>query len=166
MAKKTYVLWVEDDAMYNLQYIASPIVMNPKYDLTLAITVSEALHYLQRRQYDVIVFDLRLPPGKQQEWVTLNQQLGKAMEPPRLGLHLLTNLYGCANGNTLPLPEVKPPPPITRVGILSVDSWEDVATGLNGLEFHEANYRQKSVGMPSHILLSLVEEILDDLRAM
>lgn len=160
MAKKTYVLWVEDDAMYNLQYIASPVVMNPKYDLTLAITVSEALDHLQRREYDVVVFDLRLPPGEERDWVQLNQRLSEAMEPPRLGLHLITNLYGTANGHTLALPQVKQPP-IARIGILSVDSWEDVEDGLNGLQFLKTNYRQKSVGMPSDILLHLVEEILN-----
>lgn len=166
MAKKIYVLWVEDDAMYNLQYIASPIVMNPNYDLTLAITVTEALHHLQRREYDVIVFDLRLPPGKQSEWVQFNQKLGQAQEPPRLGLHLITNLYGLANGSSLPIPEVKPPPPITRIGILSVDSWEDVEDGLDNLKFHKTNYRQKRVGMPSDILLHLVQDILGELEAM
>lgn len=165
MSKKIYVLWVEDDAMYNLQYIASPIVMSPKYDLTLAITVSEALHHLQKRRYDVVVFDLRLPPGREKDWVTLNQQLSQAMEPPRLGLHLITNLYGTANGHSLPLPDLEPPP-ITRVGILSVDSWEDVADGLHGLAFHKTNYRQKRVGMPSNILLHLVEDILGEMHVM
>lgn len=161
MPKKNYILWVEDDATYNLQYIASPVVMNPRYDLTLAITASEAIHFLQRRQYDALVFDLRLPPGKQQEWVRLDQKLGQLMEPPRLGLHLLYNLYSPRNnGHSIHLPVLPPPPPIHQVGILSVDAWEDVADGLVQLHFHQTNYRQKRAGMPSNILLQLVQDIL------
>ena len=108
MAKKTYVLWVEDDAMYNLQYIASPVVMNPKYDLTLAITVSEALDHLQRRDYDVVVFDLRLPPGEENAWVKLNQKLGEAMEPPRLGLHLNATKTKMITLGSLPYGSISP----------------------------------------------------------
>ena len=162
MAKKNYVLWIEDDATYNLQYIASPVVMNPRYDLTLAITASEAIHFLQRRSYDAIIFDLRLPPGKELEWVSLDQKLGKSMEPPRLGLHLLRNLYAAHNnGHTVVLPELPPPPPINNVGILSVDAWDDVADGLASLQFQKNNYRQKQAGMPSNILLQLVQKILE-----
>lgn len=163
MPKKIYVLWIEDDATYNLQYIAAPVVMNPRYDLTLAITVSEALHHLQRRRYDVVVFDLRLPPGKEKDWVSLDQFLGQQMEPPRLGLHLLLNLYGVLDKrHAVRIPMQINPPPITQVGVLSVDSWEDVEDGLLSLKFRKTNYRQKRAGMPSNILLQLVEEMINN----
>ncbi|MEM7130999.1 MAG: hypothetical protein AAF702_32050 [Chloroflexota bacterium] len=165
MPKKNYVLWVEDDATYNLQYIAAPVVMNPRIDLTLAITATEAIHFLKRRPYDALIFDLRLPPGKQEEWVSLDQKLGQLMEPPRLGLHLLRNLYCPSNnGHTILLPAIPPPPPIHQVGILSVDPWDDVADGLATLEFQKNNYRQKQAGMPSNILLQLVQDILGSYR--
>lgn len=155
---KKYVLWIEDDATYNLQHIASPVVRDPKFDLTLAVTVSEALHHMQSREFDALIVDLRLPPGKQREWVLLHQQLGRSGDPPRLGLHLLQNLYEHPNKQPISLPAIQTPP-INRVGILSVDAWMDVQENLDKIGFSRGHYQQKSAGMSSQILLKLVERI-------
>lgn len=160
--RKKYVLWIEDDATYNLQYIASPVVMNPKYDLTLAVTVSEAVHHLQSRLFDALVVDLRLPPGKQHEWVRLHQMLGRSGDPPRLGLHFLLNLYGQSNPHQMPFPSALEVPPIDRVGILSVDALSEVQENLVNIGFMMRHYEQKSAGMSSQILLKLVERILNN----
>jgi hypothetical protein len=162
--KKKYVLWIEDDATYNLQHIASPVVMNPRYDLTLAVTVSEALHHLQSREagFDAVIVDLRMPPGKRSEWVRLHQNLGRSGNPPRLGLHLLLSLYGVQNPHLTPIPRIPWLPPIEKVGVLSVDAWTDVQEGLLEIGLQVRQYEQKSAGMSSQILLKLVERVVNE----
>ena len=159
MATKKYVLWIEDDATYNLQYIAAPVVMSPSYDLTLAGTISEAIHFIQRRRYDVVIFDLRMPPGRIESWIKVDQRLARSQEPPRLGLHMLLNMYKQPDRKyTVALPVIEKPL-IHEIGILSVDPWEDVESYLRGVRFQYKNYQQKRAGMPSNVLLKLVEQI-------
>ena len=163
MSRKKYVLWIEDDATYNLQYIASPIVMNPKYDLTLAVTVSEAINFLERREYDAIIFDLRLPPGRQKDCIKLYKELAKSQEPSRLGLHLLLNLFGMpVNAKyRLSMPDFPFDFSVDKIGILSVDDWDDVAELLRGIGICEPiQYKRKRAGMPSNTLLNLVETVV------
>ena len=162
MRRKKEVLWIEDDATYNLQYVASPVIMNPRLDLTLAATVTEAIHQLSRKQFDAVVFDLRMPPGEYDDWITMKQYLNRTGMPPRLGLHLLLNLFDCAPDDKLrvPIPSDSFRPNINRVGILSVDSLDDVGDMLQCTRFHTNNYRQKRAGMSSRILLNLITQLV------
>ncbi|MGB1250696.1 MAG: hypothetical protein ACPG8W_08810 [Candidatus Promineifilaceae bacterium] len=162
MSRKKAVLWIEDDATYNLQYVASPVIMNPHLDLTLAATVTEAVHQLTRKNYDAVVFDLRLPPGDFNEWISMKQYLNQVGEPPRLGLHLLLNLFQCAPDEKLrvSIPQMTSQVDINRVGILSVDPLDDVGSMLQCTSFRADNYRQKRAGMSSRILLNLVERLV------
>lgn len=162
MKAKKYVLWIEDDAAYNLQRLAIPVVMHLDYDLTLAVTISEAIHFLQRQAYDAIIVDLRMPPGKERPWIELDQRLARSRKPPRLGLHLLLNLF------KRPQPDCKIDLPsnihehgIRQFGILSVDPITVVESELKSINFEpEGNrYKQKTAGMPSDTLLQLIYSI-------
>lgn len=163
MGRKKYVLWIEDDAAFNLQRLATPVVMNLAYDLTLAITVSEAIHFLQRQPFDAIILDLRLPPGRRKEWITLDRQLARAGEPPRLGLHLLLNLFGQPQaGCAVLLPTVKAHA-IEKFGILSIDTVADVSSALDTIDFkHNHFYVQKKAGMTTDTLLQLIRRVAPD----
>ncbi len=95
MGYKKYVLWVEDDAEYNLAYLASPLIMSGRYDLTLAVTITEAVHFLEERPpYDAIVFDLRVPAGHAPKWRKIERKLNRTADNAHLGYHLLLHLLG------------------------------------------------------------------------
>lgn len=159
MIPKKYILWIEDDAAYNLQRLAIPIVMHRDYDLTLAVTISEAIHFLQRQTYDAIIVDLRMPPGRERHWIKLDQRLAHAGEPPRLGLHLLLNLFDRPQTNgKIDLHDVRKHS-IQKFGILSIDPMTAVQNQLQDINFDENHYKQKTAGMDSSILLQLVRTI-------
>lgn len=159
MKVKQYVLWIEDDAAYNLQRLAIPVVMHHDYDLTLAVTISEAIHFLQRRTYDAIIVDLRMPPGRVSDWIKLDQHLAHAGEAPHLGLHLLLNLF------KQPAPNCRIDLPVGHeysiqiFGILSIDPMMAVQSQLQNINFNEEHYKQKTAGMDSNILLQLIQTI-------
>ncbi|MCB8950761.1 MAG: hypothetical protein H6650_01980 [Ardenticatenales bacterium] len=162
MTVKKYVLWIEDDAAYNLQRLAIPVVMHRDYDLTLAVTISEAIHFLQRQTYEVIVVDLRMPPGKEHSWIDLDQKLARSGQPPRLGLHLLLNLFKQPQrGYEIDLPSNILYHNIHRFGILSVDPARAVCDELERINFEPEGscYKQKTAGMPSNTLLELIQNI-------
>lgn len=162
MTAKKYVLWIEDDAAYNLQRLAIPVVMHRDYDLTLAVTISEAIHYLQRQTYDAIIVDLRLPPGKSRPWIELDRRLARARKPPRLGLHLMLNLFKQPQSDCrIDLPPNIREHDIRQFGILSVDPATAVYRELVSINFQpESNrYQQKTVSMSSDILLQLIRNI-------
>lgn len=183
MGFKKSVLWIEDDAAYNLDYLASPLIMNPRYDLVLATSISEALHALHSRPaYDAIVFDLRVPPGNQANWKALHQELSQARTPAQLGFYLLLGLFDLPHPmhhkHNLEIPlSLKGRVNIQSIGIMSVDVSSTVLYELQEMQVNEtqqlvmdnlqsriqstAFYKQKQVGMSNRSLLELVKAIID-----
>ncbi len=163
MKPKKYILWIEDDAAFNLQRLAVPVVMDLNFDLTLAVTISEAIHFLQRQKFDAVIIDLRMPPGRDRDWIKLYQQLASSGHPPRLGLHLLLNLFNKPTaGYTVKLPSsiITKNGKISNFGILSIDHKSEVAKELNLIEFKDGHYEQKSAGMDTNTLLTIVKKIV------
>lgn len=183
MGFKKSVLWIEDDAAYNLDYLASPLIMDPHYDLTLAVTITEALHFLRSRAaYDAIVFDLRVPPGSQSGWKTLHQELSQSKTAAQLGFHLMVGLLGL----THPLhdkhglviqPLLRERVTVQNIGIMSVDVKSTILRELGRIDIgdekrptmtnlknrieSESFYKHKEVGMNNRSLLQLVKAIID-----
>jgi hypothetical protein len=160
MKYKNRVLWIEDEAALNMQRYATPVLQGPDYDLTLAVTISEAVLFLQQ-EFDAIVVDLRMPPGVDRNWIALDQQLALSSDPPHLGLHLLLNLFlEPKTGYEVELPKsIVWKHSIKKFGVLSIDPHTDVKDDLGRINFKENYYRQKQAGMPINVLLNLVERI-------
>ena len=139
MARKCRVLWIEDEATHNLKHLYSPLITSIKHDLTLSVTTSEAMHYLRNEEYDVVVFDLRIDPGKDQVWVNLYNRLIQPqtngfVRPVRLGLHLLFNLLGVYKKDSIyyvPIQsDVQTKFRLNKLGVLSVDDWREISRWL------------------------------------
>lgn len=183
MGFKKSVLWIEDDAAYNLDYLASPLIMNPRYDLVLAANISEALHSLRSRAtYDAIVFDLRVPPGNQANWKALHQELSQARTAAQLGFYLLLGLldlrHPMHHKHDLQIPPLlKGRVNVQNIGIMSVDVSSTILHELRDMRVRDAQqsvmlnlqsrvestsfYKQKQVGMSNRSLLELVKAIID-----
>lgn len=173
------ILWIEDDAEYNLDFLAAPLIIRPQYNLTLGVTIAEAIHLLKSQKYDAVIFDLRLPLGHQSDWMQLNEDLIKSARPARLGLHLLLNLLGCPDPDysvqSVPVQKIS----MQQIGIMSVDHSSTIVQELRNIipkvTPHQQEilkelivriadsrfYKRKSVGMSNLSLLDLVETIIN-----
>jgi DNA-binding NarL/FixJ family response regulator len=157
MKQKTRILWIEDEARYDLALLAAPVIMDRRFDLVVAETASEGIARLLEDRYDVIIVDIRLDPGENQDWVKLDQQSDGKVSA-RLGLHLLYTVLGHDDakitlGDKRPT-WLKP----EMIGVLSVETEEELSehlTRLNITKFHH-----KSAASPPTVLLEMVESLL------
>ncbi|NPA31356.1 MAG: hypothetical protein GXO37_05085 [Chloroflexi bacterium] len=87
------VLWIEDKTYLELAYLVPPVLMDGRYDLEVAQDASEAVDYLargKRGKFDLLVFDLDLPPGDWKPFVEFYKRYERrGQEPAMLGLELL-----------------------------------------------------------------------------
>ena len=85
---KTKVLWVEDSARLELRNLTGPIYISGEYDINLAEDATSAVRYLLTKEYDVVILDMRLPPGIDDYWVNVYRERGEDNADARLGLEL------------------------------------------------------------------------------
>jgi len=159
---KPFVLWVEDSARFELAHFMGPIYASRKYDITLAEDATTAARYLQTLQFDVIILDIRLPPGNDQYWGKVYERAGSDKAIAQLGLALLNWLFA-------PDPSDKkkpaPPKPIkpAQIGVFSVEGATEI--GQNFAQLGIVNFLQKRPGLQDTILLEFIETILVDGKA-
>lgn len=156
MSQKPRVLWIEDSARFELRNLVGPLFFSGKYDFSLAEDVTTAVHFLRANEYDVLIVDVRLPPGIDDVWRKLYQQTGFDKVHAQLGLKLLRWLLARDESiNPEPPPEwVKP----HKVGVFTVESKQEIQKHLDELGI--AVFQQKSAGLPDTVLLDLIDELL------
>src|SRR5438093_7278414 len=109
---KPRVLWIEDSARLELTNLTGPIYFAGKYDFNMAEDVTTAVTLLLSEEFDVIIVDIRLPPGVDPQWSKLYKRMGADKIQAQLGLKLL---YWLLNQDSsiykAPPPAwIKPPP--------------------------------------------------------
>lgn len=164
MQTKYSILWIEDSSRYDLANLAAPVYMDGKYDLVLAEDVSEGIRYLTQLshstdQFDVIILDIRLPPGNHKEWIELYKEHGFSKLSARLGRHLLYTLLGSKEAR-IQLSDKFNKIDASKVGILTVESFNELKVDLNTLQIKEYQYKQKQSDASETLLLELIEKIL------
>jgi hypothetical protein len=159
MAQKYRVLWVEDGARYDLVNIAAPVYMDGKYDLVIAEEASSGINYLLKNIFDVIVVDIRIPPGNDNDWINLHKKSGGNKVAAQLGLDFLYTILGHQDAK-INL-EDKRPVWITpnKIGVLTVESQLELDKYLKELQIKV--YHQKRAETPEEILLELIQKILN-----
>jgi hypothetical protein len=117
---KKKVLWIEDQGLTDLDVLASYVYLSGEYDLDVAVNVSECLSYLRQREYDIIIFDIRIPPGENLDWRKLFDKLGGNEKNAKLGLQLLRSLlkHSKAEISTVNIPNWISP---NRIGVLTIE---------------------------------------------
>ncbi len=87
------VLWIEDKTQLELAYLVPPVLMDGRYDLEVARDASAALEYLgqgRRGKFDLLVFDLDIPPGEWEPFIEFYKRYERrGQDPAMLGLELL-----------------------------------------------------------------------------
>lgn len=163
---KRKILWVEDSARFELPHLLGPVFASGLYDLTLAETATAAAENLLRRRFDVILVDIRLPPGMHPYWVNIFRSAGADRHNAKLGLALLGWLFQkpvvgaphpSGNGAAVPRrPEWQVLP--AQVGVFSVENREEIGADLDRLGV--AVMHEKRPGLPDTILLDIVSQVL------
>lgn len=153
---KPRVLWVEDSARLELSNLVGPIYFSGKYDFTLAEDVTTAVQVLLAEIFDVLIVDVRLPPGPDPVWRALYQRSGADKVNAQLGIKLLQWLLGFDHVT------YKIPPPSWAaphcVAVFSVEGWREIQEELDQL--HVTRYKQKVADLQDTILIDLIEQVL------
>jgi hypothetical protein len=153
---KPRVLWIEDSARLELSNLVGPIYFSGKYDFTLAEDVTAAVQFLLVEIFDVLIVDVRLPPGPDPIWQDLYRRSGADKVNAQLGIKLLYWLLGLdrATYKIMPPSWVKP----QFVTVFSVESSREIQEELDDLKI--TRYRQKVAELQDTILLDLIEQAL------
>ncbi len=152
---KTRVLWVEDSARLELRKLTGPIYISGEYDMNLAEDATSAVRYLQSKEYDAVILDMRLPPGIDDYWIKLYQQRGEDKADARLGLEVARwMLNGRADFPFAPPQWVK----TYHVGVFTVEN--DAALHARLKELGIKVFQHKTAGLADTILIEIIENII------
>jgi CheY-like chemotaxis protein len=159
---KPRVLWIEDSARLELTNLTGPIYFAGKYDFNMAEDVTTAVSLLQSEEFDVVIVDIRLPPGIDPQWSKLYRRMGADKIQAQLGLQLLRwmlsgdrSIYASQPPNW-----IKP----IQVGVFTVESPLEIREDLEHLKVK--TFQQKVAGLPDTILLDLIDRLLEQSSAI
>lgn len=153
------VLWVEDNADDDLYNLISPVYIDGRFQLDIAANASEAFYFLNMRVYDVIIVDIRIPPGRDQQWRR------KAAEHPdsnRLGLELLRCIFD--KQEKQPTLKIDQNLAAKRYGVFTVERRDELQPFFHKLQLEDLKYRHKNAMMPHTALLDFIEEVSEELE--
>ena len=153
---KTKVLWIEDSARLELRSMTGPIYMSEDYDLNLAEDATKAVRYLSVKEYDVVILDMRLPPGADSYWVDFYHTKGSDKALAHLGMELAEWLV---NGR-VDFPTKKPEwiSPL-HVAVFTVENDQTVHDRLEKLKI--SVYEHKTAGLKDTILIEIIKRVLE-----
>lgn len=154
---KTRVLWVEDSARLELRNLTGPIYIGGEYDMNLAEDATSAVSYLQSKEYDAIILDMRLPPGIDDFWIKIYQERGEDKADARLGLELANWMF-----SGRPDYAFTPPGWIERyhVGVFTVENDTNLHVRLNELGINV--FQHKAAGLVDTILIDIITRIREE----
>lgn len=161
--QKIRVLWIEDNSRVELPQLTTPVYMDRKYYLVVSENATDAVRNLNTQVFDVVVFDLRLGPGPDEQFRILFEDLGRQKKAQRLGLFLLLSFFGQKDVHRN-LDVARPKwLTIERVAVLSVDPYEEpeIQEALVSIELPFESYRQKKASMKRTTLLELVKFVFE-----
>jgi CheY-like chemotaxis protein len=156
MRDKRRVLWIEDGARFDFPQMAAPLYMNGGYDLAVAEDATSAVALVKQSEYDVVIVDIRLPPGDDSRWIELWKRAGSNRVAARLGLELLRSLLGSDDAK-VPLRDRPSWLTPDRIGVLTVEGEDELRPVFDmlGIRF----YRRKQADVPDTVLLDLTRQI-------
>jgi hypothetical protein len=152
---KPRVLWIEDSARLELRNLTGPIYYNGDYDFSQVDDITSAVDYVTARFFDVLIVDIRLPPGNDPFWSRLYQQAGQDKIQAQLGLKFLHWILGNGDGLGTPPPAGFSP---LQVGVFTVENYLDIQNDLENLGVKV--FQQKSAGLPDTVLDNLIRQVI------
>ena len=155
---KPKVLWIEDGALIEASQFVGPVYTSGKYDLTIALDISEGVRQLMNSEFDAIIVDIRIPPGDDKKWIKFYSQSAFNKIQARLGRLLLYSLLIPSEAK-VPIENIPQWIEPNKFGVLTVESRDELEADLEKLGIKV--YRQKTAVMPVTVLLELIEEIIN-----
>src|SRR6185295_1880176 len=114
--------WIEDNASSQFEYMATPVMLDGRFDLVIATSASEGMDSLRKRgPFGIVIVDVRLPAGDDPLWREFAQAHGTDQDPC-LGLELLRQLFLKDNNHQKFGPPVGWAEP-DRFGVLTVENY-------------------------------------------
>lgn len=155
--KKPCVLWIEDNARFELRNLVGPLLFSGKFEFSLAEDITTAVNFLRVKEFAGVIVDIRLPPGIDPAWRKLYQQSGSDRVHAQLGMKLL---YWLLDKDRSVHPE-SPPRWIKpqNIGVFTVESKGEIQKHLDELGI--TIFKQKSAGLRDTTLLELIDQILE-----
>jgi hypothetical protein len=150
-------LWIEDGVEFECSELAAPVYLSRRYDLDIALTITDAIAKIQAAEYGALVFDIRMDPEPPPNWLEQYQQSRGDKTPPRLGLLLLYSLLKPADDRSVPIDPIPQWLSSARIGVLSVETPGEMQEHLTALRI--SHHCQKKVPMSPTALLDLLDEI-------
>jgi CheY-like chemotaxis protein len=155
------VLWIDDGAITDLAELTGPVYASGKYTLDIAGTISDAIDEIERREFDVVIVDIRLPPGEREEWIRLYQKEGQSRATSKLGFEFLKACFDPQSPVRLnPHPAWLRP---DRIGVFTVEEKVVLEARVKALGVNV--YHVKEVDPPRRKLVELIEEVRRQARS-
>ncbi|MGH9838237.1 MAG: hypothetical protein ACREEM_05585 [Blastocatellia bacterium] len=157
MKKKRKVLWIEDGARADFHHMLGPVYVGGEYDLVVALDATLAITHLKRTQFDIVIVDIRIPPGEDAEWRELQQKGDHNNANARLGLDLLYSLLApeAARIKLAWRPDWLTP---EKFAVFTVESRIEVQSHLDRIQVRV--FRRKETEMGNRVLLDVIEEVI------
>jgi hypothetical protein len=154
------VLWIEDDAARQFDYMATPVLLDGRFDLSVAANASEGMEQLTLHgPFGVVIVDIRLPPGSDQAWQEFVQKYG-SREDPCLGLEILRQIFWKGSDHKKFGPPVAWADDPLVFGVLTVENyWGQTRKCLETCGIK--SFRSKTEDQGEQILLEMIEEIIN-----
>jgi len=156
---KYKVLWIEDGAMFEAKNLAGPVYNSRRYDLVIALSISDAIREIVSDEFDAVIVDIRMEPGDLSPWVVHFQHTGQNKATARLGLRLLESLL-LPHQAPVKLESVPDWVEPTRFGVLTVEGWEEVSSQLQRLGITKRSFREKNTSLKPDGLLELIDAVI------
>ena len=151
------VLWIEDGALVEFQPMLGALYADGRFDLDLALDATQGLDRLTRDgPFDVVVVDIRLPPGRDQRFIELHRSSGP--ESSRLGLTLLKAVLANAS-EELKLTEIPKWIHPSRFAVLTVEDEVELGPWFMKLQ-PKPQFERKSVERSRRVLVDLIEKVI------
>ena len=168
---RTQVLWIEDSTQFDLSHLIPPVRLSGKYDLTISRNATEAWELLSKdnTKFDIVIYDLELPPGDNPVLQAYYRNPDSAETPHKaapeylLGTQLFLLWLGHEDrisADTLKPFRLDTPLSPTRMGVLSVFA-ETLSDNdfFKGVGIPAEFILQKRHDLPKRALLDLIERI-------
>ncbi len=107
------LLWIDDNLDHDLAEFRMALRMNGELAPDFARNASEAYDRLLRKPYDVVIVDLRMPPGPDDMW---NKEYDAGER--KFGYILLKNIFENISNRFAHLKK-------TKFGVFSIELWEE-----------------------------------------
>ena len=150
------VLWIEDNALSDLQHVVGPVLVEGRYDLVIAENASEGIAQIMDgdNSFDAVIVDVRLPPGDDPRWIKLYRDGGENRTNARLGLEIIRLLLLPNAGDKHErIPDwVK----VAKFAIFTVESQREVQKALETLN---VVYEQKTAQTSTRVILEILEKL-------